>query len=78
LARTRERGYAVDDQEHAIGLRCVAAPIFDEHGDAIGAISLSGPMIRLCDERIPVLGQLVRDTAETITIAYGGNRQSPE
>ncbi|MCW8971169.1 MAG: helix-turn-helix domain-containing protein, partial [Rhodospirillales bacterium] len=46
LAATRKRGYAIDDEEHAIGLRCVSAPIYDEYGEPLAAISLSGPMVR--------------------------------
>ncbi len=74
LARTRERGYALDDQEHSIGLRCVAAAVFNEHGEQVGAVSLSGPVVRIPDERVAILGGLVRKTAQAITSAYSGNR----
>lgn len=74
LKRTRESRYAMDDQEHSIGLRCIAAVILDEHRDPMGAVSLSGPAVRIPDERIAILGDLVRKTAEAITSAYGGNR----
>ena len=72
LARIRELGYALDDEEHAIGLRCVAAPIFDENAKAICAISLSGPTARIGDDRLGELGWAVRQTAEQITRALGG------
>lgn len=72
LVRIRERGYAIDDEEHAIGLRCVAAVVHDEHGEPAGAISLSGPMARIGDERLPVLGALVRQVASVITRDFGG------
>src|SRR5260221_6882716 len=74
LARIREHRYALDDEEHSIGLRCVAAALLDEHGEPVGAVSLSGPAVRLPDERIAILGALVRKTAEAITAAFGGNR----
>lgn len=73
LGQVQRRGYAVDDQEHSIGLRCVAAVIYDENREAASAISLSGPAIRIPDERVPLLGDLVRKTADAITAAYGGN-----
>lgn len=72
LAAARTRGYAVDDEEHAIGLRCVAAPIFNEHGDPVGAVSLSGPMARITDARMQVLGDLVRVAAGRIMLELGG------
>lgn len=72
LARSRERGYAIDDEEHAVGLRCIAAVIFNESADPIAAISLSGPMARIPDERIPLLGDKVRAKADAITGQFGG------
>src|SRR3546814_16153476 len=35
LAHIRERGWAVDDEEHTVGMRCAAATIHNEHGDVI-------------------------------------------
>ena len=72
LARARERGYAIDDEEHAVGLRCVAAVIFNENADPVAAVSLSGPMARIPDERIALLGDLVRRKADAITAQLGG------
>ncbi|MFD2615919.1 IclR family transcriptional regulator [Terrilactibacillus laevilacticus] len=42
----RSQGYAVDNEETEIGLRCIAAPIMYE-GEAIAAVAISGPTIRL-------------------------------
>ncbi|MDX1529239.1 MAG: IclR family transcriptional regulator C-terminal domain-containing protein [Gammaproteobacteria bacterium] len=72
FARVRERGYAFDDEEHAVGLRCVASTLHDELGEPIAAISLSGPRARITDQRVEILGRLVRDTADRITRALGG------
>lgn len=68
----RSRGYAFDDEEHAVGLRCVASTLHDELGEPLAAISLSGPRARITDQRVDVLGRLVRDTADDITAALGG------
>src|SRR5260221_4383564 len=70
---TRKRGPSIDDQEHSIGLRCVAAVVLDEHQEPVGAVSVSGPAVRIPDERIAILGDLVRKTAHAVTLAYGGN-----
>ena len=68
----RHRGYSFDDEEHAPGTRCVAATIFDEHAEPLGAISLAGPASRLPDERIRQLGPAVAHTAEDLTHRLGG------
>jgi IclR family transcriptional regulator, KDG regulon repressor len=52
LKAVRERGYAVDDEESERGIRCVAAPVRDERGRAVAAISISGPAIRVTRQRI--------------------------
>lgn len=72
LARIRERGFSVDDEENAVGLRCVAAPILDEDGNPVAAISLSGPTARMSDEDVARYGRRVRAAARDITLHYGG------
>ncbi len=72
LAEARARGYALDDEEHAVGLRCVAAVVFDESESAIAAVSVLGPMARITDDRIRMLGNLVRQTTDDITAGLGG------
>lgn len=72
LGRCRARGYAIDDEEHALGMRCAAAPIHDENGLPWAALSLAGPTSRFTRQRIAALGALVRDTAREVTLALGG------
>jgi DNA-binding IclR family transcriptional regulator len=43
----RERGYALDDQEHELGVRCIAAPIRNHRGEVVAAISVAGPEYRM-------------------------------
>jgi IclR family transcriptional regulator, acetate operon repressor len=73
----RHRGYSFDDEEHAPGTRCVAATIYDEHAEPLGAISLAGPSSRLPDERIKQLGPIVAHTAEELTHRLGGRWPHP-
>jgi hypothetical protein len=62
--------------EHAIGLRCIAAPIFDETGDVVAAVSTTGrPMAPISDERMAQLGELVLETARAICADMGAGRQ---
>lgn len=72
IKEIRARHYAYDDEEHTIGMRCVAATIHDEYTHPLAAISISGPRSRIPDERVPVLGGLVVEMAAAITNAVGG------
>ncbi|MCL2895985.1 glyoxylate bypass operon transcriptional repressor IclR [Brenneria tiliae] len=72
LSVIRKQGYAFDDEEHALGLRCVAASILDEHHEAFAAISISGPVSRITDDRITELGALVIKAAKEVTREYSG------
>ncbi|CQD35909.1 glyoxylate bypass operon transcriptional repressor IclR [Yersinia mollaretii] len=72
LALIRKQGYSFDDEEHALGLRCIAACLFDEHHEAFAAISISGPVSRITDDRVTELGALVIHAAKEITQSYGG------
>lgn len=74
LDLARARGYAIDDEEHAAGLRCVAAAVRDEHGQPWAAVSLAGPVTRMTAERIRALGALVQATADDLSAALGGAR----
>ena len=74
LAQTRKRGYSFDDEEHALGLRCLAACIFDEHREPFAAISISGPISRITDDRVTEFGAMVIKAAKEVTLAYGGIR----
>ncbi len=46
LARIRERGYSIDDQEVVMGVYCVAVPILDATGRPVGAISITGGSVK--------------------------------
>jgi IclR family transcriptional regulator, KDG regulon repressor len=47
-----EQGYAIDDEEMDVGVKCVGAPIRDYTRRIIGAVSISGPSMRFSDERL--------------------------
>jgi IclR family acetate operon transcriptional repressor len=74
LEKIRKRGYAVDNEENAVGLRCVAAVIYDEHGAPLAALSVSGPTARITEHRIPLLGDAAVGIAAEITAEIGGQR----
>jgi IclR family transcriptional regulator, acetate operon repressor len=74
LARTRDRGYAVDDQERTDGMRCIAAPIFGTNGTPVAGLSVSGPAFRLALSDATKIGRRVQQAADQVTEAIGGLR----
>ena len=68
---TRSRGYAIDNMEHEMGVRCIAAPIWDRTGKVVASLSVSGPSIRITEERIPELAELVISTTKEISAELG-------
>lgn len=66
LERVRERGHAVDDEESAEGLRCVAAPVRDRSGTARYALSVSGPSARVGSDRLVEIGHAIRKEADVL------------
>ena len=72
LEEVRERGWALDDEERTLGMRCVAAPIFNEFGEAIAGISVSGPKVRMDDKQVAQMWPKVQDAAAHITELMGG------
>jgi len=72
LQQTRERGYSIDGEERNLGMRCIAAPVFDVHGEAIAGISVSGPTSRVGTDQIAELSRAVVRAAHDLTAAIGG------
>ncbi len=72
LDLVRQQGFAIDDEENSLGIRCVAAPVFDHTGEAIAAVSISGPSSRIVDSRMAALGERVRAAARALTKSIGG------
>jgi DNA-binding IclR family transcriptional regulator len=71
LAEIRKLGYAIDDEEIEIGLRCVAAPVSDHTGKVIASISVAGPSQRLTKERLLAYAPDLVSTADTISQRLG-------
>ena len=71
LVRVRERGYAIDDEEHDLGVRCMAAPVRNWKGDPVGAISISGPAARMTDDTMAQLVAPLQETAGAISQLMG-------
>lgn len=71
FVRIRRRGYAIDNEEHELGVGCVAAPVFDHTGRPAAAISVSGPSARILQAEPAALGSLLVDRAGQVSAALG-------
>jgi DNA-binding IclR family transcriptional regulator len=71
LARIRQNGYAIDDEEMNIGLRCIAAPIFDHNHYPAYAISISGPAMRLTHRTLENMKSNILKTTEDLSRKMG-------
>ena len=73
LQRVRDRGYSLNDEERNLGVRAVGAPVLSPNGDAVAAIVVQGPTVRLTDKRIAAIVPMVKATATQVgaTLALG-------
>ena len=72
LQRIRRQGYATDDSEHEVDIKCVAAPLFDARGKVVASISITGPSFRMDRERLEnQLGAAIVKCAQEISIRLG-------
>jgi IclR family transcriptional regulator, acetate operon repressor len=71
IAQVRRRGFAVDDGENEAGIRCVAAPVFDQDGRVVAAISVSGPDTRVTRGAVTQIAAVVTASANAISRRLG-------
>lgn len=76
LSEIRQNGFAVNNQEHVIGVRAVAAPVFDFQGSAVAAISVRGSVAQLPGWRVRQLGPELASVARSISREMGSSIQS--
>lgn len=78
LARTVVRGYAVEDREYEPDTRGLAAPVFDDSGDAVAAIAVAAPVDRLPAERYGEIGAAVMGAAAGLSTQLGFEPETEE
>jgi DNA-binding IclR family transcriptional regulator len=71
LEKTRDRGYALDNREANSDLIRVAAPLRDQSGSAVAAISIATPYFKMDADRIERFSELIIKTALSISHRLG-------
>ncbi|WP_130859358.1 IclR family transcriptional regulator [Gracilibacillus phocaeensis] len=72
IGNIQAQGYAIDEQEHEKGIRCIAAPILDAEGKVVAAISIAGPIERMTKSRVQTdLVPVIRKQSQLISQKLG-------
>ena len=71
LQGVRRDGFASAIDELELGLSAVAAPVFDEKGNVVAALSVSGPTLRLTPKRIAELRPIVIKQSRALSKQLG-------
>lgn len=71
LERIRSDGFAYDNEECELGVRCLACPIRDHTGRIAAGLSVTGPVTRMTDARLRTMRADLREAARQISEALG-------
>lgn len=72
IALARRAGYAIDDEEYKVGMRCIAAVIWDQYQHPVAAISISALATRLPRSNFSNIASLVKETSVHLSDVIGG------
>jgi IclR family transcriptional regulator, KDG regulon repressor len=76
LEKVRRQGFAVDDEEHEYGIRCIGAPVFGHTGEVLAALSASWPTFRFPADGLAAAAEAVRVAAARISSVLGHSEQA--
>tara|TARA_R110002110_G_scaffold287407_18_gene501873 strand:+ start:12380 stop:13219 length:840 start_codon:yes stop_codon:yes gene_type:complete len=71
MQRIRASGFAFDNEEKSLGMRCIAAPVVNFQGQAVAGISISGPSHRVTPDKVARIGALVKAAGDAISRSLG-------
>jgi len=77
LEKVRAQGYALDDEENSIGVRCIGAPVFNAMGKVEAAIGVSGTVAMVNPHSLPKFVDAVKEAARRISAKLGHSAHSP-
>jgi IclR family KDG regulon transcriptional repressor len=76
LAEIRMKGYAMDDEEIELGLRCIATPIFNHENKVVASISCAGPKFRISNNLLDEMAEKIKSASIEISKKLGWKKQS--
>lgn len=71
LKKVREDGYAIETSESNLEVGCIAAPVRDDTGETVAAISISAPLSRFTEDRFELLRLILLEAADELSAALG-------
>ncbi|WP_373893815.1 IclR family transcriptional regulator [Virgibacillus sp. CBA3643] len=71
IKEIRDRGYSIDDEEHELGIKCAAAPIFNHNNEVVAGISVAGPLMRISDDKLDDIAKEVLRVTHSISGLLG-------
>ncbi|MCY7348103.1 MAG: IclR family transcriptional regulator [Pyrinomonadaceae bacterium] len=71
LEKVREYGFALDNEENNLNVRCLAAPIFSASGEVVAALGTSTTILQLDKSHLPKVVELVKDAAQQVSKQIG-------
>lgn len=74
LAIIRAHGYAIDNEESEIGMRCIAYPVYNDSGKIVAGVSVTGPTVRmtmdLIESKLEYLESVSKQLSSVIGVSY--------
>jgi len=71
LEKIRKSGFAIDNEENSLNVRCLAAPVFNAQGETVAALGTSTTILQLADAQLPKVIELVKDAARQVSQQLG-------
>ena len=78
LEIVRAQGYATDDEEWNLGVRCIAVPIFDYRDKCVAAIGVSGPTTRLSLENLQQISSTIINIGKDMSARMSFRYEKPD
>jgi IclR family KDG regulon transcriptional repressor len=69
--KIRQRGYSTDDEEFEVGIRAIAAPIFNQEGKIVAALGMPSPSSRMTLDRTEIIARALMDATRAISHRMG-------